>query len=585
MFFVSGSTWNRASTRDSRKALVGGLGILWAALLLAGVVPIPPVRADDKKDQQRKFVELTRKYDAERELLPIERSETIHAIAALALPQSIAFLQKALDAPKEDAIVKEILLQALARIGTEPAVQIVLTKGFEIVSARRVKLLGDALGKLNDPETLDWIFKTGWKSIPQLSPEAQLEYLRILDATGDQRATKGAAKLLGHPSLPGAAQVGVIELLRRHRDVGSADKIARLIKFNDTNVRVTVLYALRDLQATEHSEVFLNSVEDPAWEVRSAAIDVLRATQDRELIPYFLIALNDKTESVQISAVKALQELGGDEVMAPLIATLEKSEGRVKDDIAEALVRLTGQDYGLDPLGWDAWWKANQGKVTIAKLSLEDYNRTKEKGDQKTTGLYYGLRIISQHVAFVIDISGSMDEDYLVEDKEPESSEKGGTGVAKKKEKRKKSKKTKIQVAREELISVLGGIKDGTHFNIIKFNGTFAPWQQQLVGMNDAVRSEAIDFVKGLGAGGETNVFDTLMFALSLQDVNTIYFLSDGAPTAGMITATDQILARIAEANRVKKVKVYTIGFHLNPEAEALMQALAEQNYGRFVKR
>ncbi|MGE3165132.1 MAG: HEAT repeat domain-containing protein [Planctomycetota bacterium] len=587
MFLARDKTRTWTPRLGSTATAFGSACILCALLCLGASVPLLRVHADEKKDHQRKFLELTKKYEAERERVAVERSETILALAELPIPQAVAFLQKALDAPKEDEIVRETILRALAKNGSASAVQIVLSKGFEILIPRRYVLIGDSLGKVSDPGALEWITKTGWKQIPQLGPEGQREYLRVLDATGDFRVTTGAAKLVGHPSLGAESQIGVIELLRRHRDVGSADKIARLIKFNDPSVRVTVLYALRDLEAAEHSKVFLDAVEDPDWQVRSAALDVLRATKDPEMIPYFLTALGDKAESVQISAIQALQELGGDSVMSPLIGALEKATGRVKDDLAEALVRLTGQDYGVDPLAWDAWWKANQGKVTIAKLSIDEYNRAKEKEDQKTTGLYYGLRVISQHVAFVIDVSGSMEEPYLVEDKEPDvAGGTGRTGVDKKKDgKRKKSRKAKIEVAREELISVIGGIKNGTQFNIIKFSGLFTPWQQQLVAMNEAVRSESMDFVKALSPGGETNVFDSLMFALDLKDVNTIYFLSDGAPTAGTVTDSKQILEKVAEANRVKKVKLYTIGFHLTPEAEELMQNLAEQNYGRFVKR
>ena len=40
----------------------------------------------------------------------------------------------------------------------------------------------------------------------------------------------------------------------------------------------------------------------------------------------------------------------------------------------------------------------------------------------------------------------------------------------------------------------------------------------------------------------ETNVFDTLILAMQDPEVNTIYFLSDGAPTSGSVTFRGQQL-------------------------------------------
>ena len=82
-----------------------------------------------------------------------------------------------------------------------------------------------------------------------------------------------------------------------------------------------------------------------------------------------------------------------------------------------------------------------------------------------------------------------------------------------------------------------------------------------------------------------TNVYETLIFAMEDPKVNTIYFLSDGAPTMGTYTDTKTILEKVAEKNQARKVKIHTIGFHLKPAEEELMRQLAEQNYGQFVKK
>ena len=192
----------------------------------------------------------------------------------------------------------------------------------------------------------------------------------------------------------------------------------------------------------------------------------------------------------------------------------------------------------------------------------------------------------------VVDVSGSMEEPYLAEVDEPgeESEPGGGTSVAPKPGqgkggKTRRAERRKIEVARSELSRALRGLKNGTQFNLIPFDSMYTPWRPILVEMSDELREEALGFVSNLKPGGNTNIYDTLMSALEDPDVNTIYFLSDGAPTTGRITDPDAILAAVAEANQVRKVKIHTIGFHLDPVAESLMRRLAEQNYGSFVKK
>ena len=103
--------------------------------------------------------------------------------------------------------------------------------------------------------------------------------------------------------------------------------------------------------------------------------------------------------------------------------------------------------------------------------------------------------------------------------------------------------------------------------------------------MDEDVRLQSIEFVKQLNPRGMTNVFDTLASALEDPEVNTIYFLSDGAPTMGKITEPQGILDRIREINAERKVKIHTIGFHLDPGAASLMRRLAEENHGDFVEK
>jgi hypothetical protein len=253
------------------------------------------------------------------------------------------------------------------------------------------------------------------------------------------------------------------------------------------------------------------------------------------------------------------------------------------------LIWLTGQDYGPSPVSWTSWWDREGEDAEIRGISREEYERIRAEASDSTTGTYYGLRVISRFVTFIVDISGSMEEPYDVNTRKLPGGRIGraGTGVDDDPEGggNKREKLAKIEVARRELLRVLDGIPDGTQFNIIAFESTFTPWRPALVEMNDLIRSDAMDYVRKLGPRGMTNVYDTLISALDDPEVNTIYFLSDGAPTMGKIVEPGGILAAVRARNAVRKVKIHTIGFHLDPKASILMRLLAEENHGTFIER
>ena len=80
---------------------------------------------------------------------------------------------------------------------------------------------------------------------------------------------------------------------------------------------------------------------------------------------------------------------------------------------------------------------------------------------------------------------------------------------------------------------------------------------------------------------------DTGSFNIEITgfDTEAIYFLSDGAPTAGKIVAPADIVAAIAAQNRIRRISVYTVGigagFPGSP-LDAFLKALAERNLGVY---
>jgi hypothetical protein len=309
-----------------------------------------------------------------------------------------------------------------------------------------------------------------------------------------------------------------------------------------------------------------------------------------EIVPL----LADPFPEVQVAAIQALRKIGGRDVVPPLIAAMEKAPGRVKDDLADTLLWLLGADQGPDFIAWSTWWQLHGETATVKGITREEYDRLREKSANSQTGTYYGLRVISEYVTFVVDVSGSMQEPYLVDDPSEAGAEpkEGGTSVEPspeekeaKKKKRKKIEKRRIEVAKEELGRALRGLKVGVQFNLIPFDSKVDRYRDALTEMTEEVREDVLEYVAGLKPGGQTNIYDSLMTAFEDEKVNTVYFMSDGAPTNGKYVVPAEILQHVREANEIRKVKIHTIGIHLSPEAEDLMRKIAEENYGTFIKK
>ncbi|MFQ5654201.1 MAG: HEAT repeat domain-containing protein [Planctomycetota bacterium] len=567
-----------------------GLLLLLASLLLPPAWGDATQRDDDRQAGRRRFFELTRRFEEERDKIPLERADTIRELGSLKMSAAVQFLAGVLEKPKENGIVKEAVLRALGTDGSEEAVEAILTLGFSELPKRSWRVAGEALKTFHDPSGIEWVVERGWKQIPGLEPEAQQIFVGVLRRTQDERSAAASYKLLGNPKCPPETQLGLVKIVRDFRHMRSKKKLARLFKINDAPLKVEVLLALQELQATEHSKLFRTALRSRHWQVRAVGADIYGHTHDPELIPEITPLLLDDSQPVQVAAVQALRRIGGEGVMDALVEALASVGGRVKDDIGDALLHLTGEDLGPGPIAWKIWWKENRGTAKIAGISREEFDRIRKESEGGKTGVYYGLRVISDYVTFVVDVSGSMEEPYMVpiEDESEKEESEGRTGVSKKKGKKKKrkwEKKTKIQVAKDELARVLDGLRRGTDFNLITFSGAFTLWKPHLVEMTEGIREEAVAFTRSLSPGGMTNVYDTLKAALKDPQVNTIYFLSDGSPTMGTFTDTETILEKVAEANQLRKVKIHTIGFHLDPQAEELMRRLAEENFGSFVKK
>ncbi|MCF6239811.1 MAG: VWA domain-containing protein [Bacteroidales bacterium] len=220
---------------------------------------------------------------------------------------------------------------------------------------------------------------------------------------------------------------------------------------------------------------------------------------------------------------------------------------------------------------------------------------------------YYGIETgTSNKIVYVLDISGSMEgkaEKDLQGNIVSTAASKTGNFVGNKiggqlgnlVKKQTNNQLTKLGKAKKELMPAIRGLSEDKWFTIIVFENRVKKWRKNLVQATSANKNLAIAYLENLHSGGGTNLSDALEEAFQLAGsgatdanaelgVETIFLLSDGSPTAGKITNTNQILEEIGKWNSAQRVKIHTIGLGEDCDKD-FMKKIAEQNSGQFIDK
>jgi hypothetical protein len=350
---------------------------------------------------------------------------------------------------------------------------------------------------------------------------------------------------------------------------------------------------------------------DPQDVLRFKALDALAGFGSRLVLPRAIALLDDPSRQVRQSAIRALALVRDKSAVEPLIRRLQKEEGLLVLDLADSLGALTGREFGLEPVRWAQWWSEQDTQTYdiptpegVAYLRGHRPSRSGTGGggfpDTNPGGPVFPVPTPSRRVIYVIDCSGSMET--LVTEREryegqhyPDFS--------------------RMEIVKAELQREIERLPSYVKFNIIAFATDVDPWKPTLQPANVLVKYAAKEWVKRLYAiGGEsrqalalngltgasniekgkTDAFDALRVALGVDDLrtadatyakveaDTVFFLSDGRPTAGLYTDPDDILREVRKLNELRKVVIHTIG--IGEFDKDFMKRLAEENGpGQFV--
>ncbi len=423
--------------------------------------------------------------------------------------------------------------------------------------------LADLLAGFND-KTVD---KKLTKLVGRGKTFEKLFILRAVRKVDDDKLNKRIQKMLGDKDLD--VRVAAARVLAERGDQTAAKPLQKMIdKSKDSVVVAAAIDAMSTIRGTdpEWDAQLVEYASSEDAEVRNAAIMQIGKDGRTDHLDLFGPALKHGLWSTRYAAMRGLVSMRDKRALPLLIAQMQFEEGRMLVEFADGLFELTGKPYRTASRSWEAWWKNEGADFEVISLAELEEARTAEEErrlKQITNVKFFGIRIISHRVIFIIDISGSMNEEmrarYVGE---------GGT--------------TRIEVAKRELTKCIDGLDLKALFNIITFSNGVEGWLQEgITGSDDKSRDDARDYVSRLGAGGATNLYDSLRMAFDDPDVDTIFVLSDGEPNVGEETDITVIRDHVAAWNEHRKVEINTIGIGGSFD---VLEWLAEDSGGTHVR-
>jgi hypothetical protein len=402
-----------------------------------------------------------------------------------------------------------------------------ITKALALAAATAALLLTAAAARAGEVDDAIAAFDKAWKGTDYREKAAAVERLV---ATGEQKAVEVVVSkaLLADDQF--VFERAVEALKEKTSETQKSWLCEQAHRHSNKDVRVTLVRLLGTLETADAVDGIARSFKDKEWTVRAAGVHAARERRSKELV-------------------------------RPLIALVESEDGRVKQDAADALRDLTGANYGTKAKEWLDWWATVEADFKL-KPPLADGARevTKDVETMSREGLY---EIRSKRTLFIVDISGSMEA--------------------------RTQKGSRLEITKRELKRVIGDLGPDMLFNLIFFSDKAQLWKPKMVKGSSEQKSAALRVVEAQKANGQTATFDALRLAFGLDDVDTIYFLSDGFPTVGPVTSEELIKTEVRKWNRSKQITIHTIAFvagELKGEnedkarAKSFMTELAAENGG-----
>jgi len=350
----------------------------------------------------------------------------------------------------------------------------------ELATSALVRLLGH-----REPD----VVRSAARALCGYGPDLSLQPLQKLLASGPEVLQPAAAEALH-------------EL--RSSDPSWHGELVAHAKGKSPTLRATALHLLARCERLDGGPALQaagENLDHKSWQVRAAAIDLITALRLPAGIPW-------------------------------LIERHDVEQARLREDVVQALYDLTRLRLP-NTAAWRAWWQKEGPAFQVPAAANE--KEQARKGAAATVATYWDIPVRSDRVAFVVDVSGSMNEPF-------------GTGGG-----------NRLDEAKRQLVRVLGMLPGKAKVNLITFGTGAAAFRDTLQVLDEKLRLSAEIYAKGLTVRGSTNVHAGLQRAFADAEVDTIFLLTDGAPSSGPIVAPDALAKEVASWNLGRGIRIHTV--------------------------
>lgn len=347
-----------------------------------------------------------------------------------------------------------------------------------------------------------------------------------INGAATKKAQKALAKVAGgkHPYARANAWISLMQLAPAPWQEGFLHRILGKSGDKDGGARCAMLGAYALLAPKDFERVAALALEDEDWRVRLQAVQLLMTAGSKTAVDRIVDATEDGRPRIRVAAVTYLQE-------------------------------LTGQGH-RDARAWRAWWTTNRETFTFPEGTAEGAQPLSEG---LTVAAYNGIRVDSDHVAFLIDKSAAMTESL------------SSQGMSKE------------MFAQKQLDEVLNKLPEGVIFNVYTYElrvQTFAEKGPVKIGKKNI--KKALEFAEDQPTQGSKDIWQALELVVSDPEIDTIYLLSSGEPDTGKYVHANRVATHLQDLNRFHKVVVHTIAYTSNEGFQSQMEAIARAGDGEF---
>jgi len=329
----------------------------------------------------------------------------------------------------------------------------------------------------------------------------------------------------------------------------------KLIHKKDIYVRANAIEALARIDPERHVRTFRAALErDPDGGVRCALLGAAAEIYPTRIVEDCTKALRDPDWRPRMQAVDNLARLQTKVAVDRLVRATADARPVVAERAVLALQRMTGKEI-REPSGWVTWWAASRESFAFPETT-SGTDPEQRKGKGRTVA--YGIPLVSDHVAFVLDKSQGM-VDML-----------------------EATHSTKNKAALDELGRVLAKLHGRLVFNVFLYREDVKSLRKKPLALDPKSRKRALRFVAGEPPRGAKDIWKVLEAVVSDPDLDTAYLLSSGEPDIGLYVHWNRVTRHLRDLNRFHKVVVHTVVYSERKWYRDQLEKIAQATGGRF---